>query len=553
MAIFKGTEWFRVNIVKYVTVMKAKLALKQDKSDKTTVITTPGNDTKYPTEKAVTDALEATVVSVHNSVSRGDGTKKVRKSDWFIADSGFLFNSATPTYQLDLTAPTGKGFALRDDSNNKVTASISTHTTGGYLVLYKDGALNTLLDATGPGYTKQKFTIGAASGSGSKLTVVGSTNQVNISATTSWGLLLGQSDDTYDSGYHHSTSGNDKSACVITVGNDALHLGASNSVGLTIDHSNILRYHRFASQAHVGKLLTIEDSNGSIGAKAVVGDDLRKPLSGRYFYGTHPKYKWITIKTDWSPLTASRMFHVSTEWYNYASATTGKIIWLGYMYAPSNGLYNHNSVNDATDLVSIATISADGFLTLSYQLNAANYTYHSLATERMAVGNGPQDMSVVTSIGFFRSGTLDTKHNTGDRTSFTTVTADPALLIGGYDDPNTLVNGANGNDFYCANGAVGAITLDLGAPEKIYDVIFTASKSTDMGDCDVEVSDDGTTWTLLRVINAFKTNVDYDLSNRVNYTTLLPVVTAKQHIRLKFISGASSSPWLYEILLNTSH
>ena len=66
----------------------------------------------------------------------------------------------------------------------------------------------------------------------------GNYNQINIahSGNSSWGLLLSNSNNTSNSGYHQSTSGNNLSCAIINVNSDALYLGTNNIGRWRVEH-----------------------------------------------------------------------------------------------------------------------------------------------------------------------------------------------------------------------------------------------------------------------------------------------------------------------------
>ena len=149
-------------------------------------------------------------------------------------------STTTPSYPLTVSTSTDSLFGLvrsgaaypaifklGADSALVINAGASD------VLTLKSG--NVGIGTTGPG---AKLDVGGG-GAGNMLRIRGSNyNQVNIAATgnTGWGLLLTQSDATSNSNYHYSTSGNNLSAAIVNVNNDALHFGTNNATRMTINH-----------------------------------------------------------------------------------------------------------------------------------------------------------------------------------------------------------------------------------------------------------------------------------------------------------------------------
>jgi len=88
------------------------------------------------------------------------------------------------------------------------------------------------------GTPARTFDIGG-SGAGDVVGIKGGNyNQVNIahSSNSAWGLLIGNSDNTLNSAYHFSTSGNNSSCAIVNMNDDALHFGTNNVERMTIKH-----------------------------------------------------------------------------------------------------------------------------------------------------------------------------------------------------------------------------------------------------------------------------------------------------------------------------
>lgn len=87
--------------------------------------------------------------------------------------------------------------------------------------------------------TGRLLDIGGA-GKGSVVGMLGGiNNQVNIatSGNNSWGLVLGQSDDTLNTDHHFSTSGINLSTSIVNFNNDAMHFGTNNLARMTVSHN----------------------------------------------------------------------------------------------------------------------------------------------------------------------------------------------------------------------------------------------------------------------------------------------------------------------------
>lgn len=170
------------------------------------------------------------------------------------------YGSGVPTLHLQGTSPANTragAIYFTENTGDQTGAIYSTDGSDGYggIILhsaqgdmkFSTGALqdyrividtsgNVGIGTTNPG---RKLDINGA-GSGDVVGIKGgSYNQVNIAHgnNSSWGLLLGNSDATSNSGYHYSTSGENTSAAVVNVNNDALHFGTNNDPVMTINHS----------------------------------------------------------------------------------------------------------------------------------------------------------------------------------------------------------------------------------------------------------------------------------------------------------------------------
>jgi len=213
----------------------------------------------------------------------------------------------------------------------------------------------------------------------------GNNNQVNISHSSngSWGLLLGNSDSSNNSGYHYSTSGGNNSVAIINVNNDALHLGTNNSPRLTIDHNG-----NTSIGTHAGATPPIVMHN------AVTTVSVRGPIASGYSSGTYAVGPRNT--RDWfvyaGPTTNSGQYvHMKTNlwaggspagnseftmssfryhsYYAYGGDTTpgGYIGWHNW-----NGSYpNLQLVNEGTlALVQNSYTSSDGYVVLVAKIGA---------------------------------------------------------------------------------------------------------------------------------------------------------------------------------------
>ena len=155
-------------------------------------------------------------------------------------------------YSTNGTAILANGYAGTGSGNNYGIRAVSTGNRGsspgsvnigGHFSA--SGAVSNYALTTGSGnvgigsLTPGRLLDVGGAGQGNVTGIRGSVNnQVNIthSGNTGWGLLLGNSNSSSNSGYHYSTSGNNNSCAIINVQNDALHFGTNNDLKMTIRH-----------------------------------------------------------------------------------------------------------------------------------------------------------------------------------------------------------------------------------------------------------------------------------------------------------------------------